>query len=60
MAVPFFLALFTKLQVHPKTRLSITWPLGASFIVIYAVYCDKLLTGELTLNVDKVTDGQIH
>ena len=25
-AFPFFLALFTVLQVHPKTRLSITWP----------------------------------
>ena len=25
-AFPFFLAVFTVLQVHPKTRLSITWP----------------------------------
>jgi hypothetical protein len=23
---PFFLAVVTMLQVHPKTRLSITWP----------------------------------
>ena len=45
-AFPFFLAVFTVLQVHPKTRLS---------IVIYAVYSDKLNRGKLTLTVDKVT-----
>ena len=26
-AFPFFIEVFTVLQVHPKTRLSITWPL---------------------------------
>ena len=47
--VYFFIAVFTMLlylQVHPKPRLSITWPsLGVSVILIYAFYCNKLLTG---------------
>ena len=48
----FFLAVFTVLQVHPKTRLSITWPRERLLLwfMRFTTY-----RGELTLNVDKVT-----
>ena len=51
----FFLAVFTVLQVHPKTRLSITWPRELLLLWFMRFSVINYLGGKLTLNVDKIT-----